>query len=160
MTVDKIIVTVLLIIAGITTAFAVFNSVYPAVERSGQSISSAADDISNRITTRIEIIQAGGTNTSVDVWVKNVASSRITGIEGSTIFFYGEQGEISTIPFGDEHSSLPYWSYQLEGNNTQWGQAVTNRITIHLAESLQPGVYSFKMVLPNGISAETSFSLE
>ena len=157
---DKIIVTVLLIIAGITTAFAVFNSVYPAVERSGQSISSAADDISNRITTRIEIIQAGATNTSVDVWVKNVASSRITGIEGSTIFFYGEQGEISTIPFGNEASPPPYWSYQLEGNNTQWSQTVLNRITIHPAGLLQPGVYKFQISLWNGVSAETSFSLK
>jgi hypothetical protein len=29
-----------------------------------------------------------------------------------------------------------------------------------LTESLQSGVYSFKMVLPNGDSDETSFSLE
>jgi flagellar protein FlaG len=159
MTMDKIIVTVMLIIAGLTAAFAVFNSVYPAVERSGQSMSDAADTISDRITSRIEIIQAGATNTSVDAWVKNVGSSRITGIESSDIFF-GPDGNISIIPFGDEYSSPPYWSYQLEGNNTQWGQAVTNGIIIHPAESLQPGVYSFKMVLPNGNSDETSFSLE
>jgi hypothetical protein len=159
MTMDKVIVTVMLIIAGLTAAFAVFNSVYPAVERSGQSISSAADAISDRITSRIEIIQVSDANTFVDAWAKNVGSSRIIGIEHSDIFL-GADGETSTIPFGDGASPLPYWSYQFEGNNTQWGQAVTNRITIHLAESLQPGVYSFKMVLPNGISAETSFSLE
>ena len=157
---DKVIVTVLLIIAGITASFAVFNSVYPAVERSGQSVTDAADAISNRITSRIDIIQAGATNTTVDAWVKNVGSSQITGIKDSTIFFYGAQDNISTIPFGDGASPLPYWSYQLEGNNTQWGQAVTNRITIHPAGSLQPGVYLFKIALPNGVSAETSFSLE
>jgi hypothetical protein len=156
---DKIIVTVLLIIAGLTAAFAVFNSVYPAVERSSQSMSNAADDISDRITSRIEIIQAGSANTSVDAWVKNIGSSRITGIESSDIFF-GTDSNISIIPFGDEGSSLPYWSYQLEGNNSQWSQAVTNGITIHLAEPLDPDVYLFKMVLPNGNSDETSFSLE
>ena len=156
---DKIIVTVMLIIAGLTASFAVFNSVYPAVQRSGQSMSTAADAISDRITSRIEIIQVSAADTSVDAWVKNVGSSRIIAIEDSDIFL-GADGETSTIPFGDGASPLPYWSYQLEGNNTQWEQAVTNRITIHLAESLQPGVYSFKLVLPNGIFDETSFSLE
>lgn len=156
---DKIIVTVMLIIAGLTAAFAVFNSVYPAVERSGQSMSDAADEIGDRITSRIEIIQAGAANTSVDAWVKNVGSSRILGTANSDIFL-GPDGNISRISYGDVDSPKPYWSYQLEGDSTQWSQAVTNEITIHLAESLQPGVYLFRMVLPNGISDETSFSLE
>ena len=156
---DKIIVTVLLIIGGLTAAFAVFNSVYPAVQRSGQSMSDAADDISDRITSRIEVIQVGANDTSVDAWVKNVGTSRIIGIENSDIFF-GTDGNISIIPFGDEYSSPPYWSYQLEGDNSQWGQAVTNGIVIHLTGLLQPDVYLFKMVLPNGNSDETSFSLE
>ncbi len=156
---DKIIVTVLLIIGGLTAAFAVFNSVYPAVQRSGQSMSDAADDISDRITSRIEVIQVGANDSSVDAWVKNVGTSRIIGIENSDIFF-GTDGNISIIPFGDEYSSPPYWSYQLEGDNSQWGQAVTNGIVIHLMESLQPDVYLFKMVLPNGNSDETSFSLK
>jgi hypothetical protein len=156
---DKIIVTVMLIIAGLTAAFAVFNSVYPAVQRSGQSMSDAADDISDRITSRIEVIQVGANNSSVEAWVKNVGSSRILGIGDSDIFF-GTDGNISIIPFGGEGSSPPYWSYHLEGDNTQWGQAVTNGIVIYLAGSLQAGVYSFKMVLPNGNSDETSFSLQ
>jgi hypothetical protein len=156
---DKIIVTVLLIIAGLTAAFAVFNSVYPAVQRSGQSMSDAADDIGDRITSRIEIIHAGAANTSVDAWVKNVGTSRILGIANSDIFF-GEYDSAVRISYGSNGSSLPYWSYQLEGDQTQWGQTVTNAITIHLADSLDPGVYTFKMVLPNGVYDETSFSLE
>jgi archaellum component FlaF (FlaF/FlaG flagellin family) len=159
MTMDKIIVTVLLIIAGLTAAFAVFNSVYPAVQRSSQSMSDAANDISDRITSRIEIIQVGSANTSVDAWVKNVGSSRILGIDHSDIFF-GVIGNFSRISYGDDESPLPYWSYQLEGDYTTWEQTATNAITIHLPESLSPGVYLFKMVLPNGNFDETSFSLE
>ena len=156
---DKIIVTVLLIIAGLTAAFAVFNSVYPAVQRSSQSMSDAADDISDRITSRIEIIQVGAIDASVDAWVKNIGSSRILGIENSDVFF-GVAGNVSRISYGDEDSPLPYWSYQLEGNYTSWEQTATNAITIHLAASLEPDVYSFKIVLPNGNFDETSFSLE
>lgn len=156
---DKIIVTVLLIIAGLTAAFAVFNSVYPAVQRSGQSMSDAADDIGDRITTRIEIIHASTAGNSVDAWVKNIGTSRILGIANSDIFF-GEYGNISRISYGTNGSPLPYWSYDLEGDYTIWEQTATNAITIHLSDSLDPGVYSFKMVLPNGIFDETSFSLE
>ena len=156
---DKIIVTVLLIIAGLTAAFAVFNSVYPAAERGGQAMSNAADDISDRITTRIEIIQVGATDTTVDAWVKNIGSSRILGISNSDIFF-GPEGNMSRISYGDEESPLPYWSYQLEGSYTTWELTATNAVTIHMAASLDAGVYLFKMVLPNGISDETSFSVE
>jgi len=149
----------MLIIAGLTAAFAVFNSVYPAVQRGGQSVSDAADGISNRITSRIEVIHASAADSTVDAWVKNVGTSRILGIADSDIFF-GEYENIVRISYGSDGSPLPYWSYQLEGNQSQWGQAVTNAITIHLAESIQPGIYSFKMVLPNGVYDEASFSLE
>jgi len=156
---DKVIVTVMLIIAGMTAAFAVFNSVYPAAQRGGQAMTDAADDVSDRITSRIEIIQVGSVNTTVDAWVKNVGSSRILGTANGDIFF-GEYGNFSRISYGDGGSSLPYWSYELEGNYSSWEQTATNAITIHLASSLEPGVYLFKMVLPNGIYDETSFSLE
>ncbi|MFA5054626.1 MAG: hypothetical protein WC562_00415 [Dehalococcoidia bacterium] len=156
---DKIIVTVMLIIAGLTAAFAVFNSVYPAVQRSGDSMTNAADDIGERITSRIEIIHVGSVNDSVDAWVKNIGTSRILGISNSDIFF-GEYGNVSRISYGDDGSPLPYWSYDLEGDYTTWEKTATNSITIHLAGALDPGVYAFKMVLPNGIFDETSFSLE
>ncbi|OGO36382.1 MAG: hypothetical protein A2147_03240 [Chloroflexi bacterium RBG_16_57_8] len=159
MAIDKIIVTVMLIIGGVVASFAVFNSVYPAVERSSQAVSSAADVVNDRMTSRIEIIQVGGSGTTVDAWVKNVGAARIGGIEGSDIFF-GMDGGVSRMAFGDNSTSPPYWSYQLEGGNAQWGQAVTNRITIHLADSPSPGVYLMKMVIPNGIFDESVFSLE
>jgi hypothetical protein len=157
--VDKVIVTVILIIGGVVAAFAVFNGVYPAVERSSESISSAADAVNDRIVSRIEIIQAGENGGDVDVWVKNVGSSRIDGIENSDIFL-GPDGNIARIPFGDGSSTLPYWSYQLAGGNTQWGQATTNMVTIHLDNPLASGTYLLKMVIPNGIFDEAVFSTE
>jgi len=158
MVMDKVIVTVMLIIGGLVASFAVFNSVYPAVERGGQAVSDSAGVVSDRITSRIEIIQVGGAGTTVDAWVKNVGSSRIGAIENSDIFF-GVDGGISRISFGDNGSPLPYWSYQLEGDHDHWRQAVTNRITIHLKEPLTAGVYLLKIVIPNGIFSETSFGL-
>ena len=54
---DKVIVTVLLIIGGVVAAFAIFNGVYPALERSSSAINSRhqirSDD---QIKSQIEII--------------------------------------------------------------------------------------------------------
>jgi hypothetical protein len=149
----------MLIIGGIVASFAVFNSIYPAVERSSQAVSTAADIVNDRMTSRIEIIQVGDNGTVLNAWVKNVGSSKILGIEGSDVFF-GPDGNIARITYGNEESALPYWSYQFEGNNTLWAQAVTNRISIHLPDTPAPGVYLLKIVLPNGIFDETTFSLE
>ena len=149
----------MLIIGGVVAAFAVFNGVYPAVERSTQAVSTAADAVNDRMTSQVEIIQVNSAGTTVDAWVKNVGSGRIDGIENSDVFF-GLDGDVSRIACGTDGSPLPYWSYQLEGGKTQWGQAVTNRITIHLAGAPAPGAYAFKFVIPNGISDETVFSAE
>jgi hypothetical protein len=149
----------MLIIGGIIASFAVFNSVYPAVERSSQAVSSAADVVNDRITSRIQIIQADVNDTDIEVWIKNVGTSRIDGINGGDVFFGGD-GAITRIPYGEDGASLPYWSYKLEGNNSLWSQSVTNKITIHLNETPSHGAYSFKLVIPNGMSDETSFGVE
>jgi len=104
--VDKVIVTVMLIIGGIVASFAVFNGIYPAVERSGEAITSASDAMNDRIRSDIEIIQVNDNSTTIDAWVKNVGTSDIDGIENSDIFF-GPSGSYSRIPFGNESSPLP-----------------------------------------------------
>ena len=149
----------MLIIGGVVAAFAVFNGVYPAVERSTQAVNTAADAVNDRMTSQVEIIQVSAAGADVDVWVKNVGSARIDGIENSDVFF-GLDGTVSRIASGTDGSPLPYWSYQLEGGNTQWGQAVTNHVIVHLAGAPAPGAYGLKFVIPNGVSDETVFSLE
>jgi hypothetical protein len=150
---------VLLIIGGVVASFAVFNSVYPAVERSSQAVNSAADAVNDRMTSQIEIIQVADSGNTVDAWVKNVGSSRVAGIENSDVFF-GVDGGIARVSFGDNSTALPYWSYRVEGSNSQWSQATTNRITIHLADPPAPGMYLLKVVIPNGVADETAFSVD
>jgi hypothetical protein len=151
-------VTVILIIGGVIASFAVFNGVYPAVERSSAAVGSAADSVNDRLTSRIEIIQVGSSGTDVDAWVKNIGSSKIDGIENSDIFF-GADSNPMRIAYGSDNSTLPYWDYQLEGGGARWGQAVTNRISVHLASPPAPGTYALKMVIPNGIFDETVFGV-
>ena len=149
----------MLIVGSVVAAFAVFNGVYPAVERSTQAVNNAADAVNDRMTSQVEIIQVSAASTTVDAWVKNVGSARVDGISNSDVFF-GPEGNVSRITYGTDSSPLPYWSYQLEGGKTEWGQAVTNRITIHLASGPASGAYAFKFVIPNGISDETVLSVQ
>jgi len=155
---DKIIVTVMLIIGGIVAAFATFNSVYPAIERSGSAIGNASDTLNDRIKSDIEIIQVNDNADTVCAWVKNIGSSEILGAANSDVFF-GSEGNFTRIPFGDSSVALPYWNYQVQATDNRWTPSCTNEIMIHLAAEPSPGMYLFKLIIPNGIFDEVSFGV-
>ena len=169
---DKIIVTVLLILAGTITVVGLFNVVYPAVTQSGNALGRMAADVSDRVSSRVDIIHATGeldsngawqdTNAdgyfNVFVWVKNVGSSRIQGIDECDVFF-GEQGDFSRIPYvNDAGGSLPSWTWSLE-NDTEWKGSSTLRITIYFSSPLSSGTYFLKVAIPNGVADEYTLSM-
>ena len=147
----------MLIISGVTASLAIFNGLYPAISRSSGAITSASDKISERIQSRIEIIQVSNNTTTADVWVKNVGTSDIDTVENSDVFF-GPEGDFYRVAYGGE--TPPYWNYEIEGDNSRWRQTVTIKITIHPESSLSTGTYMVKIVIPNGISDETTFGVE
>lgn len=150
---DKVMVTLLLIIAGVVCSLVVMNAVYPAITGSSGAITDAAGKISDRIRSQIEVVEIAHQSNSVYIWVKNVGSSRIGAIESSDIF-WGPQGNFARIIYGG--ATAPYWDYTIE-NDTRWGPTATLKITIHLP-SPPSGAYYFKIVIPNGISDEKSYS--
>ncbi len=147
----------LLIIGGVVASLAIFNGLYPAITRSSGAITSATTKMSNRIESRIEIIQVGDNGTNVEVWVKNIGTVDIDSIERVDIFF-GLEGDFYRVDYGGP--ALPYWEYQLEGSNSQWKPAVTLKITIYPSPALSSGTYVLKAVIPNGISDETTYGVE
>lgn len=154
---DKVIVTVLLIIGGVVASLAVFNGIYPAIVRSSSSVTSASATVSARIETRIDIIQVSDNSTLVDFWVKNTGSVRIISIDRSDIF-YGAETDFTRITYGG--GSPPYWDYILEGSATEWAQTVTLRGTIHLQSPITAGTYLLKMVTANGINDQVTFGVD
>ncbi len=150
---DKVLVTLLLIIAGVVCSLVVINAVYPAITGSSSALADAASKIDDKIRSQINVIQIAHQNNKVHVWVKNVGSSRIGGIENSDIF-WGPQGNFARITYGG--STAPYWDYTIE-NDTRWGPTATIKVTIHLS-SPPSGNYYFKIVIPNGISSEKLYS--
>jgi archaellum component FlaG (FlaF/FlaG flagellin family) len=153
--VDKVIVTVLLIIGGVVAAFAIFNGVMPAIERSSSAINTATDQVDDQIKSQIKIINVTNNDSTLQIWVKNVGRSEIGSIQNCDVFITHE-GNTSKIAYGNTNP-LPYWNYELAGSGTIWGVTVTNEIKVSLTSPLSPGLYQVKVVIPNGISDETTF---
>jgi archaellum component FlaG (FlaF/FlaG flagellin family) len=153
---DKVMVTILLVIAGVVCSMVVVNAMFPLINRSSGAIIDTVGKIDDRIKSNIEIIEVADESSDVHVWVKNIGASKITAIDQSDIFF-GPDGNFERIPYGSAGSSEPYWDYTLE-NDTKWMPTATVKITIHL-ESPPSGVYFLKVVIHNGISDEYIFGM-
>lgn len=154
---DKALVTILLIIAGVVCTMVVVNAVYPLITGTSGALIDAAQRIDDRIRSNVEIIEIAPNGTNVYVWVKNIGAATIGAIEKSDVFF-GPEGAFTRIPFGSTGSPLPYWDYTLEGNSDSWEPSVTLKITIHL-QQVQSGTQFVKVVTHNGVSDWQLFSL-
>ncbi len=154
---DKAIITVFLIVAGVIAAVLVFNAAYPAVVQSNSDMASMQARIDERLRSEIEVIHIAKSPDYADValaWVKNIGTSTIKAIDRCDVFF-GPEGAFQRIPYG---SGDPHWEYTVENGST-WGPASTLRVTVDLDYVLSPGErYYFKIATPNGISADDYFS--
>jgi len=158
--VDKAITTALLIIAGVVCMIFVFNSVYPMVNRSSQAMVSMAEQVDERMKSRINIVHAANSanRTSVYIWIKNVGTQRILEVEQSDLFF-GMSDNFSRIPYTtDAGGTYPQWTYNLE-NDTEWQSSATLKLTITYSSDPGAGTYFSKFIIPNGISDDYYFSM-
>jgi hypothetical protein len=158
--VDKAITTALLIIAGVVCMIFVFNSVYPMVNRSSQAMVSMAEQVDERMKSRINIVHAANSadRRSVYLWIKNVGTQRIVNIDESDLFF-GQETDFARIPYVDDaEGDYPRWAYGIE-NDTEWQNGATVNITISYDSDPGAGTYFSKFIIPNGISDEYYFSM-
>jgi hypothetical protein len=158
--VDKAITTALLIIAGVVCMIFVFNSVYPMLNRSSQAMVSMAEQVDERMKSRISIVHAANSadRTSVYLWIKNVGTQRIVNVKESDLFF-GQSDNFTHIPYIlDAGTSYPRWDYGLE-NATEWETSATLKVTIYYLSDPGTGTYFAKFIIPNGIYDEYYFSM-
>jgi hypothetical protein len=151
---DKVMVTVLLLIAGVVCSMVLLNAVYPAITGSSGAIVDAASKIDDRIRSNISIIQMSHSGSEFYAWIKNVGAASIGGVSQSDVFF-GPQGGFDRVVYGG--SVTPYWVYAIEGGGA-WTPSATLKITVHDSGALATGEYYFKVVIPNGISAQDYYS--
>ena len=156
---DKAVTTALLIIAGVVCMIFVFNSVYPMVNRSSQAMVSMAEQVDERMKSRINIVHAANSanHTSIYLWVKNVGTQRVVDVDESDLFL-GPSDNFSRIPHVDDaEGGYPRWQYTLE-NDTEWQTSATLKITITYSSDPGAGTYYAKFIIPNGIYDEFYFS--
>ena len=169
--IDKVIVTTLLVIAGVASAVLVANAVLPTITRSSSAIVQVAERMDERLETQISIVFATGELNASGVWqdtngdghfdifawVKNVGSSRILGIDQMDVFL-GKTGVFTRIPYVDDAGgSYPRWTYAIE-NGTEWTNTMTIKITIHYSSTQASDTYLIKVITPSGAYAEKYFS--
>ena len=138
----------------------VFNSVYPTINRSSQAMVSMAEQVDERMKSRINIVHAANSanRTSVYLWVKNVGTQRIVNVDESDLFF-GQEDNFERIPYAaDAGVSYPQWNFSLE-NDTEWQTSATLKVTITYTDNQSAGTYYSKFIIPNGISDEYYFSM-
>lgn len=151
---DKVFVTALLIVAGVISAIAVFNSMYPIINQSTDAMASMERRADDRMKTQIQMVHAAQSGGNIVVWIKNVGAVRIIGVSSSDLFF-GPQGNYLRLPFS---SGTPHWGYEIENGGVDWNPTTTIKVTIYGYGVPVPGRYFAKFVLPNGISDESYFS--
>ena len=172
------ITTMLLTIAGILSAVAVFNAIYPAVTRSSGAVTAASARVDDRLKSGIEIVHAVGELDANDtfqdtngngkfdffVWIKNVGDTTIDSVDDTDLFL-GLTGSFNRIPHeGDVQSTVfPRWSSSIENNSVEWATRATLKMTVTYDSPPDPtpakGTYDVKVIIPNGISAEDFFSM-
>lgn len=170
---DKVLTTILLIIASVVCVVMVLNAVYPATNISSSALSSVSASLSDRIRSQATIIHVAGeldssgawqdTNSDGDfdifIWVKNVGTTTIINVENSDIFI-GSQGEWDSVPHEDyAGGSLPSWDYTIENGADEWGQTGTIQIEVSYSSPQQSGEYRTKIIVPNGVSDDYYFSM-
>jgi hypothetical protein len=166
---DKVITSMLLIIAAVVATVVVVNSVLPAIQRTSSDIVAASDVVGRRLRSDVKVIETSGVagDDFVQVWAKNVGASEIPALDKIDVFF-GETDDFERITY-DAEDTCPNpsppprtencWQYALE-NDTEWTPYATLRITIYLTYDLEADTeYVSTIVLPNGLSASKVFTL-
>ncbi|MBE0480908.1 MAG: hypothetical protein IBX68_08005 [Dehalococcoidia bacterium] len=170
---DKVLSTIMLIVAAVVCVTLVINAVYPAITSSSGALGSASALMSERMRSQVKIIHATGeldqsgawqdvnSNGYFEIffWVKNIGSETVVDIGSSDIFLQSEDTVWAWIPHASyAEASLPQWDYAIE-NGTSWRTATTIKIDISHDTPLPPGEYRIKMLIPNGVSDDYYFSM-
>jgi hypothetical protein len=165
---DKAITTALLIVISMIMSILLFNAVYPAITRGGETISSMTNHVTDRMKNQVDIIHAaseldgtgfwkdtnGNGQFEVFLWVKNIGEMRINPISQSD-FFFGPEGNFVRIPYSNDNGNgFPYWSANVENGSSDWDPNTTVKITIHYGVPLSSGRYFAKISTVTDANAE------
>ena len=104
---DKVITSMLLMIAAIVATVVVINSILPSIQRTSSDIAAASDVVGRRLRSDVRIVETAGVvgEDYVQIWAKNVGASTIPSLEKIDVFF-GETDDFERIAY-DEEDTCP-----------------------------------------------------
>ena len=169
---DKVLSTILLVIASLVCVVLAINVIYPATSISSSALSSISVQMGDRIKSQTAIVHATGEldqdgvwqdtnldgNFDIFIWVKNIGAIPVDNVENCDLFI-GSDGDWLRILHEDwAVGATESWNYTIE-NGVEWGQETTMLIEVSYDTPLSSGDYSIKLIIPNGISDEYHFSM-
>ena len=155
---DKIIVTALLVIAGVTAAALVVTTLTPIIGKSSRSVVDSQKDVATRILTDIKVIKAhASSETTAKAWVKNIGNANVDFLEQSDLFISSVDGA-TFIPLTNGTSTDNKWTTSKTGSWTK-GETVEFDVSLKTGDALLKGTsYVFSFSTPNGIASEYTFT--
>ena len=156
---EKSITTALLVIASIVATLALINVMLPAAGKGSGALLAANTAAADRIKTDTEIVFVSGNTGDSEVvfWVKNIGSKTIRPIKESDVFLTTPT-TINRVPYTGESAGNPYWTYSIEGGETEWTPATTVKFTISVT-SLATGLHRLTVAVYNAVRSEKEFSV-
>ena len=167
---DKVIVTALLVIAGVTAAGLVMTTLTPIVGSSSQSVVESQKDLSRRIQTDFEITAVhADSDVLVRAWIKNVGGENISFIEQSDVFVSSTDKEQFVFLCYDDPISCTEnkWSaFEKDGVTKKtgyWTEGETIQLTLSLKDDAisklvqSTRTYNFEFTTSNGVKSAYQF---
>ncbi len=167
---DKVIVTALLVIAGVTAAGLVMTTLTPIVGSSSQSVVESQKDLSRRIQTDFEITAVhADSDVLVRAWIKNVGGANISFIEQSDVFVSSTDKEQFVFLCYDDPISCTEnkWSaFEKDGVTKKtgyWTEGETIQLTLSLKDEAisklvqSTRTYNFEFTTSNGVKSAYQF---
>ncbi|HMK47665.1 MAG TPA: hypothetical protein VK436_13655 [Methanocella sp.] len=161
---QDVITNAILIIAAIISVVILINAVYPALFAATGSITNAAGTAGDRVNSDLRVVMSSRVNsTAVQVWVKNIGSTRVPAGEISyTDVYFGDQGG-SMARASVSSTSGFWWTYSLDetDGDGDWDQGETVQMTIFdgSGSRFTPGDHAIKLVLFNGAGFEDTITI-
>ena len=152
---DKVIVTALLVVAGVTAAGVAVATLTPVMTKSSSAVVDKSKDTSEKIGTDVKIIMVhpnATDNDKIQAFVKNVGSVNIIPISESNLYVENADGSTFYAP-----------PYNVAGGDNTWqftpatplylGPGETITIDVDLpADLIATNSYVFTYITPNAIT--------
>ena len=164
---DKVIVTALLVIAGVTAAGLVMTTLTPIVGSSSQSVVESQRDLAQQIETDVEITAVHAppnTPTLVRAWIKNVGSTEVRFLDQADLYISSIDKSNFVVLCHNNATCPGSWVAKKKDGTDKtgyWieGETIEIAVTLSDANQLESAVktYNFEFNTANGIKSVYQF---